>query len=571
MLLGRQEPADHLLPHPLAVDTQRQHAQAVLVVTGEGAAVVPGAWGQGIVSRGPVGGPPWQHTPAGWWVPATVAPWVLSPAQSSSRWYFSHVTSERWGPGSAGGQVARRPSRYRASRPVSGSRWGWPWGSAWGWLASCGLLRGLGVSCGGRGHPPRCRGGSLATVGRTGRSGAGSCPAAAPGTAAPRPGHGGEPDEGPGRHWGRGPAPAVPPAPAAGHSAPAPLPPPPPPGLLPRHGPGERERRVMEGQEGTEPTPRTSPAAPAAAGTGFVGLRRRWRPSAPSPLCPLSSASLPPAPKARVCPQNKGKEHDQPRDTRWQQGQPEARARPPSSPRARGAGRVRGGSPVPRDPAGPVGLRAWGSWLREGGREEGGCGSEPSPGELVPGGFHETNTLRGAETRGWSPARCLSPPAPLLGDLVAPASSSGSRCGHCHPRARPPAPAESRGGTRGLRPPYSPQSFAGRTAACSRTSSSHMPERGRAVGAAAGQRQRKRQAEPGRAEPGHGGGGKVSAGAVSALVGPSQQKREGTSAGGEAQGRRGRPAPGAQIRRCLRLLPPAGTHRQGSLTRTAGR
>lgn len=42
VVLSRQEPADHLLPHPLAVDTQRQHAQAVLVVTGEGSAVVPG-------------------------------------------------------------------------------------------------------------------------------------------------------------------------------------------------------------------------------------------------------------------------------------------------------------------------------------------------------------------------------------------------------------------------------------------------------------------------------------------------------------------------------------------------
>lgn len=52
MVLGREEPPDHLLPHPLVVHTQRQHAQPVLVVTGEGVAVPLGAWGQRVVSPG---------------------------------------------------------------------------------------------------------------------------------------------------------------------------------------------------------------------------------------------------------------------------------------------------------------------------------------------------------------------------------------------------------------------------------------------------------------------------------------------------------------------------------------
>lgn len=52
VLLGHQQPLDHLLTHPLVVDTESQHAQAILVVTGERMAVMPGAWGQGTaVSR----------------------------------------------------------------------------------------------------------------------------------------------------------------------------------------------------------------------------------------------------------------------------------------------------------------------------------------------------------------------------------------------------------------------------------------------------------------------------------------------------------------------------------------
>lgn len=57
VVLGCQEPADHLLPHPFAVDAQRQHAQAVLVVTGEGVAMLPGSWGRGVVSPGRADGP----------------------------------------------------------------------------------------------------------------------------------------------------------------------------------------------------------------------------------------------------------------------------------------------------------------------------------------------------------------------------------------------------------------------------------------------------------------------------------------------------------------------------------
>lgn len=52
MVLGHEEPPDHLLPHALVVHAQRQHAQPVLVVTGEGVAVLPGAWGQHVVSPG---------------------------------------------------------------------------------------------------------------------------------------------------------------------------------------------------------------------------------------------------------------------------------------------------------------------------------------------------------------------------------------------------------------------------------------------------------------------------------------------------------------------------------------
>ena len=56
VLLGHQQPLDHLLTHPLAVDTESQHTQAVLVVTGERMAVMPGAWGQSTVV-----------TRASWW------------------------------------------------------------------------------------------------------------------------------------------------------------------------------------------------------------------------------------------------------------------------------------------------------------------------------------------------------------------------------------------------------------------------------------------------------------------------------------------------------------------------
>lgn len=115
-----------------------------------------------------------------------------------------------------------------------------------------------------------------------------------------------------------------------------------------------------------------------------------------------------------------------------------------------------------------------------------------------------------------SSQRVFARPTPSVG----PRRGAGAWQGACRPQPHssgtswpaqaaqgPAAGAATRGETpscsglsRGLRPPYSPQSWAGRTAACSRTSSSHMPEpeRGRAVGAAARQRQRQRPAEPSR-------------------------------------------------------------------------
>lgn len=72
IVLGREEPPDHPLPHPLVVHTQRQHAQPILVVSGEGVAVLPGAWGQtcGVTGLSRCrtaghGGAKWELTPQG--------------------------------------------------------------------------------------------------------------------------------------------------------------------------------------------------------------------------------------------------------------------------------------------------------------------------------------------------------------------------------------------------------------------------------------------------------------------------------------------------------------------------
>jgi len=315
-----------------------------------------------------------------------------SPAQSSSRWNFSQVTSTRWAPGSGGGQAARSPSRYSASRPVSGraatlqvatsalaaagtpapcrgavtplAEGTVPGGRAHvrAVLVTVGVLRqvAMGHSVGvvgrlrapaatasarGQGTCPEGRGGGnwCPPRGPTGRSGAGRRPAAAPGTAPPRAGHGRQPGGAPGRRWGRGPAPGPPPAPAAGRSAPAP--PPPAPGLLPNPSPGP-----VRGQEGAEPAPCTGPVAPATPGTGCVGPRRRWRTPLPA-LLPAPSPPHPalesPNPSAR--PQKKGKKPNSSRSGRWERGEPSARAQPPRQ-RAGGWWGAGGAPPVPGVP-----------------------------------------------------------------------------------------------------------------------------------------------------------------------------------------------------------------------------
>jgi len=123
--LGCQEPADHLLPHPLAVDAQRQHAQPVLVVTGERVPVPPGAWGRGVASPAA----PRRHAAGAWAGAALTGPVLL---QVELQPGHQHAVGTRLGRGAGGPQpqqVQRQPPRLRprchpASCHVSARR-GW--------------------------------------------------------------------------------------------------------------------------------------------------------------------------------------------------------------------------------------------------------------------------------------------------------------------------------------------------------------------------------------------------------------------------------------------------------------
>lgn len=177
VVLGREEPPDHLLPQPLVVHAQRQHAQPVLVVTGDGVAVPPGAWGQRVVSPGPAGASR-LHV----WVPGGRSPHrdtLTCPVLLQVVLEPRHQRAMGTGRGTGGPQpqqVQRQPPRVRAparhpSPPrtppevspalrgprdtptyvlCSASHREWPW--------ACRLLRGQGVSVGDRGGPEGPRG-----------------------------------------------------------------------------------------------------------------------------------------------------------------------------------------------------------------------------------------------------------------------------------------------------------------------------------------------------------------------------------------------------------------------------